>query len=162
MFNSEIAWKSGFTGGEVVKNPPANSGDTRDVASIPGLGRFPGEGNGNPFQYSCLGNPMDREAWRATVHGVTESDKIEWLSTHTCSLKFCLCLWWDPHLSFLGSLWSCPKAVSIFPSVHECWWYWLYSCQYGGFLWQNFSGIELTIYICMYVCISLFEISYST
>ena len=54
----------------MVKNPPANAGDTRDVASIPGLGRFPGEGNGNPFQYFCLGNPMDRGAWWSTVHGV--------------------------------------------------------------------------------------------
>ena len=52
------------------KNLPANAGDTGDVSLIPGLGRFPGEGNGNPLQYSCLGNPMDR-AWRATVHGVT-------------------------------------------------------------------------------------------
>ena len=48
-------------GGSVVKNPPANSGDARDVGSIPGLGRFAGVGNGNPFQYSCLGNPMDRK-----------------------------------------------------------------------------------------------------
>ena len=45
-------------GGPVVKNPPANAGDTGDVGSIPGLGRSPGEGNGNPFQYSCLGNAM--------------------------------------------------------------------------------------------------------
>ena len=45
-----------------------------DVGLIPGLGRSPGEGNGNPLQYSCLGNPMDRGAWRATVHGVAESD----------------------------------------------------------------------------------------
>ena len=55
----------GFPGGSVVKNPPANAGDK---GSIPGLGRSPGERNGNPLQYSCLGNPMDREAWQATVH----------------------------------------------------------------------------------------------
>ena len=59
----------GFPNGSVVKNPPANIGDTD---SMPGLGRSPGEGNGHPFQYSCLGNPMDREAWWATVHGFTE------------------------------------------------------------------------------------------
>ena len=53
----------------VGKNPPGNAGDTD---SIPGLGRSPGEGNGNPLQYSCLENSMDREAWQATVHGVTE------------------------------------------------------------------------------------------
>ena len=51
----------------MVKNPPANAGDT---GSILGLGRSPGEGNGNPLQYSCLGNPTDTGAWRATVHGV--------------------------------------------------------------------------------------------
>ena len=62
----------GFPGGSVVKNPPANAGD---VGSIPGLGRSPGKGNGNPLQYSCLENLMDRGAWWATVHGVTtESD----------------------------------------------------------------------------------------
>ena len=55
----------GFPGRSVVKNPPANAGD---VGSIPGLGRSPGEGNGNPVQYACLGNPMDRGAWQATVH----------------------------------------------------------------------------------------------
>ena len=58
----------------VVKNPPANAGDIRDAGLIPGLGRFPGGGNGNPLQYSCLENPMDREAWWATVHRVSESE----------------------------------------------------------------------------------------
>ena len=51
-----------------VKNLPANARDTGDTGSVPGLGRSPGGGNGNPLQYSCLENPMDREAWRATVH----------------------------------------------------------------------------------------------
>ena len=60
----------GFSGGSVVKKPPANVGDT---FSIPGLGRSPRGGNGNPLQYSCLGNLMDREAWQAIVHGVTKS-----------------------------------------------------------------------------------------
>ena len=59
----------GFPGGLVVKNPPANAGDSD---SVPGLERFPGEGNVNSLQYSCLGNPMDRGAWQAIVHGVTE------------------------------------------------------------------------------------------
>ena len=63
----------GFLGGSVVKNPPASAGDAGDLGSIPGSGRSPGEGNGNPLQYSCLGNPMDRAAWGATVHGVAKS-----------------------------------------------------------------------------------------
>ena len=53
----------------VVKSPPANAGDLRDVSSIPWSGISPGGVHGNPLQYSCLENPMDREAWRATVHG---------------------------------------------------------------------------------------------
>ena len=62
----------------VVKNPAANTGDTRDVGSIPGSGRFPGVGNGKPLQYSCLGNPVDRGAWRTIVHGVKkESDTTQ-------------------------------------------------------------------------------------
>ena len=56
----------------VVKNPPTNAGDVRDAGLIPGSGRCPGERNGNPLQYSSLGNPMDREAWWAGVHGVTK------------------------------------------------------------------------------------------
>ena len=59
----------GFPGGSMVKNPPANAGD---VGSIPGSRRSPGERNGNPLQHSFLGNPMDRGAWWATVHGVTK------------------------------------------------------------------------------------------
>ena len=65
----------GFPGGSLIKNPPANAGDTRDVSSVPGLGRSSGEGNGNPLQFSCLGNPMDRGVKQSIVHGVAkESD----------------------------------------------------------------------------------------
>ena len=60
----------GFPGGSEVKASACNAGD---LGSIPGSGRSPGEGNGNPLQYSCLGNPMDRGAWWATVNGVTKS-----------------------------------------------------------------------------------------
>ena len=59
-----------------IKNPPANAGDVRDANSIPGLGRSPGEGNGNPLQYSCLENRIDRGAWQATVDGFAKSDTI--------------------------------------------------------------------------------------
>ena len=67
-------FEEGFSGGSVVKNPPASS---EDVGLIPGSGRSPGEGNGNPLQHSCLGNPMDRGAWwdplgsMVGVHGIT-------------------------------------------------------------------------------------------
>ena len=64
----------------VVKNLPANAGDTKDTGSIPGSGRPPGEGKGNPLQYSCLENSMGRGAWQATVHGAVKSWTL--LSTH--------------------------------------------------------------------------------
>ena len=57
----------------MVKNPPANTGDTGNLGSIPELGRSPGGGNGNPLQYSFLGNPMDGGEWQTTVHGVAKS-----------------------------------------------------------------------------------------
>ena len=63
--------KEGGTSGK--EPPPANAGDTRDVGSVPGSGRSPGGGHGNRIQYSCLENPMDRGAWKATVHRVTTS-----------------------------------------------------------------------------------------
>ena len=69
----------------VVKNPLAYAGDSRDVISIPGLGRFCGEGNGNPLQYSCLEYPMDREAWQAyNPLGSKSQTQLNWLSMHTC------------------------------------------------------------------------------
>ena len=65
-------------GSSVVKNMPANAGDTKDVGSIPGSGRSTGGGHGNPFQYSCLENPMDRGAWWAySPWGCKESDMTE-------------------------------------------------------------------------------------
>ena len=71
----------GFPGGAAVKNPPANTGDARDVGLIPGSGRSPGECNDNPLQYSYQENSMDRGTWGATFHGVTKS--CTWLSNWT-------------------------------------------------------------------------------
>ena len=63
----------GFPGGASGKEPTCHAGDLRDAGLIPGLGRSSGGGHGNPPQYSCLENPMDRGAWQVTVHGVTQS-----------------------------------------------------------------------------------------
>ena len=87
----------------MVKNLPANAGHVRDVGLIPGLGRSPGEGHGNPLQYSCLENPMDRGAWRATAHRVAKS----WtpLSNFTLFINCCLV----------------SQKVKRLPAVQETW-----------------------------------------
>ena len=104
----------------VIKNPPANAGDVRDSGLISRLGRSPGGRHGNPLQYSCLENPMDRGAWWATVHTITKSRTwLKWLRMHTCIhrdlllpfcslfcddfkvplfLSYCLPLWFDDFL----------------------------------------------------------------
>ena len=63
----------GFPGGVVVKNSPDKAGDTGDLGSTPGSGKSPGGGRGNPLQYSCLGNPLNRGTWWTTVHGVSKN-----------------------------------------------------------------------------------------
>ena len=78
----------------VVKNPPANAGDTGNLCSVPEWERPRGEGNGNPLQYFCLGNSMGRGTWRATVHGLSKSQTRQNTHTHTHSQThtgyFCL------------------------------------------------------------------------
>ena len=120
----------GLRRGMVVKNPPANAGDARDA--IPALGRSSGGGNGNPLQYSCLENPMDRGAWQLTVHKVTKSWK--WLSTYTytgstalgCCLHFTF-----THYSFLrewtGRLrnWYWSPAIYIILQLATFFWKYL-------------------------------------
>ena len=81
-FLSFLNYSLGFPGGTAVNNPHDNARDTGDPCSIPGSGRPPGARNGNPLQSSYLENPMDRGAWRATVHGVTGSAMTERLSMH--------------------------------------------------------------------------------
>ena len=92
FFNWSIAdfglprWLSG-------KESTCRAGDSGDLCLIPGSGRSPGGGHGNPLQYSCLGNPMDRGAWRATAHKVPKSwTRLKRLSTHTCiaDLQYCV------------------------------------------------------------------------
>ena len=99
-----------------VKNPPAKAGDLRDSGSIPGSGRFPGGRQGNPLQYSCLENPMDRGALQATVHGVTESwTQLKQLSTaHTVIYPYLL-----PHtkIHYLGTNTRLPIYAMTFTSA---------------------------------------------
>ena len=95
--------------GAVVKNLPADAGDTRDMGSMPGLGRSPGEGNNNPLQYSCLENPMNRGAWRATVHGVAKSRT--WLSEHTAHKSSIRHIW--GHKETQPSDLACTQAQDI-------------------------------------------------
>ena len=77
----------------MVKNPAANVGDARDVGSIPGSGRSPGGGNGNPLQYSCLENPMDREAWQDMVHRIAKSQtQLKRFSKHAYNYLQFWCL----------------------------------------------------------------------
>ena len=83
---------TGLPGGSAVKNPPANGGDARDAGSIPGSGRSPGERNGNPLQYSCLKNPMDRGARQAPAHGVGKSRTQLGTHTHIRAQTWCLIL----------------------------------------------------------------------
>ena len=93
-FNYILSVLGGFPGGLVVKNPAANAGDTWDSSLIPGSGRSAGGGNGNPCQYSCLENPMDRGAWWATVHGVGKS----WTRVSTEHVPLCWgqAIYWEP------------------------------------------------------------------
>ena len=78
-----------FPGGSVV-NPPANSGDSGDTGSVPGLGRYPGRENGNPFQYSCLNNPTDRGAWLLQSMGL-QRVRHNRMTKHACMRKFRTC-----------------------------------------------------------------------
>ena len=71
--SDSVIYIYGFQGGAVVKTPPADSGDTKDMGSVPGSGRSPEVGHGNPVQYYCLENAMDRGAWKVIVHGVTKN-----------------------------------------------------------------------------------------
>ena len=112
-----------FPGGSVVKNLPANAGETETRVLIPGLGRALGIGNGNILQYSCLVNPIDRGAWWVTVHGIAESDmtKHEQACRHFICLdsdsKFCL-TYGGGNLSLSSVLF--PLVCMLGLSLHIC------------------------------------------
>ena len=85
-----LSYDTLFPSGSVVNHPPASAGDSRDAGSVPGPGGSPGGGNGDPLQYSCLENPMDREALQTTVHAVAKTQtRLKQLSPHASSdMKF--------------------------------------------------------------------------
>ena len=107
--------QTSFPGGSVVKNPPANAGD---ADSIPGLGRSPGGGNGNPLQYSCLENPTARGTWQATVHGVAKS--CTWLNNWALTHAHLQTRWsqWRP--SGEPELQFAPSSNKETLHLHQC------------------------------------------
>ena len=97
-----LAYYLGFPWCLSGKESACNAGDARDTGSIPGLGRFPGEENANPLQFSCLGNPMDRGTWHATVCGVTTSWTLLSIHTHMGITFILLCLHFERNPVPLG------------------------------------------------------------
>ena len=129
IYSTQLTILVGLPGGSVVKNPLANAGD---MGLIPGSGRFPGEGNSNPFLYSCLGNPMDRGAWQASVHG--EAKNQTWLSN-----KDNPCLTGFGHQSQNLHLWAPSQRACLLRDwrFHESWgklshWVWEWAGERTG------------------------------
>ena len=128
----------------VVNNSPANAGDIRDTGSNPGLGRSPREENINPLQYSCLEYPMDRGAWRATIHGVTKSQTwLKQLSMHPRTMSYL------SRAQKLPPLWVWPHLVSPRISIYSqlnvhqplCW----VLCMFVSFDVQNNLTREVSL-----------------
>ena len=142
----------------VVKNPPANAGVVRDLSPIPGLGRYHGVGNSNPFQYSCLENSMGRGAWRTTVHEATMNwtQLSDWTTTNwIAKLQFPL-TWDDSYVLGLYILWLLIVVWKIFHLFHSS-----QSLKLLGML-LNFGKLSLRclllavvvliVWVCMCMC----------
>ena len=132
-------WLSLYQMALVLKDPPTDAGDVRDAGSIPGSERSPGEGNGNPLQYSCLENPMDRGAWWATVHGVTKRHHWSDLAhTHVTDYIF---TWF---LVNLYSLSSHQKAYFIRGTLlHSLFYIWFFiRWQVQSKRWVNMAEMD--------------------
>ena len=118
LFSCAIIWASLVA--QLVKNPPANARDARDVGSVPGWGKFPGEVNGNPLQYSCLENSVDGGAWRATGHGIVKSctqlTAFVYTYTHTHTHTHTHCN--SPLYGYSIQLFLCWETVNCLHSFH--------------------------------------------
>ena len=146
----------------MVKNPPANAGDLRDVGSIPGSGRSPGRGHDNLLQYSYLENLMDRRAWWATIHKVTKSQtQLRWLCTHThfCLTFVVLPIWKDSILFLLFPLipclisWTSYTLTYLLHIPYTFFYFYSWSFQISSFL---LSTQNLSIFI-VYLAVHLFH-----
>ena len=127
----------------VEKNLPANTGNPRDTGSILGSGRSPGGGNGNPLQYSCLENPMDRGAWRAKVHRVTKSQTrlSNWARLSQMKLARALCSCLAPLL--VPWLCWCKKGLSTLPCLMSLF------CSLWGYLCKKYVISKAWVEICV-------------
>ena len=149
--------KVNFLGGPVVKNLPANAGDIRNTDSILGSGRSPGGEHGNPLQYSCLENPMDRGAWRATVHRVSQSQtRLKGLSTQGYTHSVTHDSQWGAHgleqstsallTPFLGlrnGACFLPNVVSFFFNRKEAMHFYLFTCFWSSWVFVAVQGLSL-------------------
>ena len=130
----------------MVKNPTANAGDIRDTGSIPGLGRISGGGNGNPIQYSCLENPMDRGAWWAMVHRIAKSwTQLKQFSTHTHPYPHShMCVYISPHPTTALTPQSFPEPCKtpVTQKTDFCIVQQLPECSGFCFVFQPFSSLS--------------------
>ena len=109
MIIPSLTYIKGFPDGAVVRYLPTSAGDMRHSGSIPGSRRSPGEGNGNPLQYSCLENSLDRGAWWATVHGVT----IRWIWLKGISQNLFIYLYIGGYITLVHCVWMCRDILQM-------------------------------------------------